>query len=81
MEYILEETVPSEDLKKFEQKYHQELQHGKVRWKEMHNIDFNLNSILRLAQRPSLSTPGAWLGPGTLQTSGKELYYWRIYSR
>ena len=30
MEYILEETVPSEDLKKFEQKYHEELQHGKV---------------------------------------------------
>ena len=30
MEYILEETVPSEDLKKFEQKYHEELNHGKV---------------------------------------------------
>ena len=30
MEHILEETVSSEDLKKFEQKYHEELQHGKV---------------------------------------------------
>merc|ERR1711971_1121710 len=30
METILEETVATEDLKKFEQKYHVELQHGKV---------------------------------------------------
>merc|ERR1712042_25687 len=30
MEHILDETVPAEDLKKFEQKYHEELQHGKV---------------------------------------------------
>ena len=30
MEHILEETVSSEDLKKFEQKYHEELNHGKV---------------------------------------------------
>ena len=47
MEYILEETVPSEDLKKFEQKYHQELQHGKVRRDALHDIDCNLNSIAR----------------------------------
>ena len=30
MEHILDETVPSADLKKFEQKYHEELQAGKV---------------------------------------------------
>ena len=30
MEHILDETVPNEDLKKFEQKYHEELNHGKV---------------------------------------------------
>merc|ERR1712128_262293 len=30
MEHILDETVPAEDLKRFEQKYHEELQHGKV---------------------------------------------------
>lgn len=30
MEHILEETVPTEDLKKFEQKYHTELQAGQV---------------------------------------------------
>ena len=30
MEHILDETVPSADLKKFEQKYHEELQTGKV---------------------------------------------------
>ena len=30
MEHILDETVPSEDLKKFEQKYHEELNQGKV---------------------------------------------------
>jgi len=30
MEHILEETVPNDDLKKFEQKYHEELQNGKV---------------------------------------------------
>ena len=32
MEHILEETVSSEDLKKFEQKYHEELNHGKVKF-------------------------------------------------
>ena len=31
MEHILDETVPNEDLKKFEQKYHEELQNGKVK--------------------------------------------------
>ena len=31
METILEETVDTEDLKKFEQKYHLELNNGKVR--------------------------------------------------
>ena len=30
METILEETVATEDLKKFEQKYHVELNNGKV---------------------------------------------------
>ena len=30
MEHILDETVPAEDLKRFEQKYHEELQNGKV---------------------------------------------------
>ena len=30
METVLEETVSSEDLKRFEQKYHTELQEGKV---------------------------------------------------
>ena len=30
METILEETVDTEDLKKFEQKYHVELNNGKV---------------------------------------------------
>jgi len=30
MAHILDETVPSEDLRKFEQKYHEELQHGNV---------------------------------------------------
>ena len=30
MEHILDETVPNDDLKKFEQKYHEELQNGKV---------------------------------------------------
>ena len=30
METILEETVDTEDLKKFEQKYHLELNNGKV---------------------------------------------------
>ena len=30
MEHILDETVPNEDLKKFEQKYHEELNNGKV---------------------------------------------------
>ena len=30
MEHMLDETVPTEDLKKFEQKYHEELQTGKV---------------------------------------------------
>ena len=30
MEHILEDTVSSEDLKKYEQKYHEELQHGKI---------------------------------------------------
>ena len=30
METILEETVATEDLKKFEQKYHTELNGGKV---------------------------------------------------
>ena len=31
METILEETVATEDLKKFEQKYHVELNEGKVK--------------------------------------------------
>ena len=30
MEHILDEAVSNEDLKKFEQKYHEELNHGKV---------------------------------------------------
>ena len=30
MEHILDDTVPSEDLKRFEQKYYKELQNGKV---------------------------------------------------
>jgi len=30
MAHILDETVPAEDLRKFEQKYHEELQHGNV---------------------------------------------------
>lgn len=30
MEHVLEETVPTEDLKRFEQKYHSELQSGQV---------------------------------------------------
>jgi len=30
MEHVIEETVPVEDLKKFEQKYHEELQAGQV---------------------------------------------------
>lgn len=30
MEHMLEDTVPVEDLKKFEQKYHEELQAGQV---------------------------------------------------
>jgi len=30
MEHILDETVPSEDLKRFEQKYHEELNVGQV---------------------------------------------------
>ena len=33
METILEETVATEDLKKFEQKYHVELNEGKVKEK------------------------------------------------
>ena len=33
MEHILDEAVSNEDLKKFEQKYHEELNHGKVGWK------------------------------------------------
>ena len=32
MEHVIEETVPVEDLKKFEQKYHEELQAGQVRY-------------------------------------------------
>jgi hypothetical protein len=31
MEQILDEVVPAEDLKKFEQKYHEEIQTGQVR--------------------------------------------------
>jgi len=30
MAHILDEVVPAEDLRKFEQKYHEELQHGNV---------------------------------------------------
>ena len=32
MEHILEETVSADDLKKFEQRYHEELQAGQVRF-------------------------------------------------
>ena len=38
METVLEETVSSEDLKRFEQKYHTELQEGKV---TVHALMFN----------------------------------------
>ena len=41
METILEETVATEDLKKFEQKYHVELNNGKV-----HQPVFVLNFII-----------------------------------
>ena len=34
MEHVIEETVPVEDLKKFEQKYHEELQAGQVLYTE-----------------------------------------------
>ena len=39
MEHILDETVPNEDLKKFEQKYHEELNHGKVSQEFVEIID------------------------------------------
>ena len=39
METVLEETVSSEDLKRFEQKYHTELQEGKVSTFYFHNIN------------------------------------------
>ena len=45
MEYILEETVPSEDLKKFEQKYHEELQHGKVRNIDIDTIPYDIREV------------------------------------
>jgi len=30
MEHVLDDVVPAEDLKKFEQKYHEEINTGKV---------------------------------------------------
>ena len=75
METILEETVATEDLKKFEQKYHVELNNGKV-----NELVFVLLSIgyvcredwskcsaylwvitfFRFLQSLSSSTPGVW---------------------
>ena len=46
METILEETVATEDLKKFEQKYHVELNNGKV-----HQPLFVLVSIAHISRR------------------------------
>ena len=46
METILEETVDTEDLKKFEQKYHLELNNGKV-----HQPFFLLISIAHMCHR------------------------------
>ena len=40
METVLEETVSSEDLKRFEQKYHTELQEGKVSFFQTHFQSF-----------------------------------------
>jgi len=53
METILEETVATEDLKKFEQKYHVELNNGKVSSVQC-NIDY------RSRQSLSLSMLGVW---------------------
>ena len=47
METVLEETVSSEDLKRFEQKYHTELQEGKVSFfKHIFNL-FSKPNILK----------------------------------
>ena len=60
MEHILDETVPAEDLKRFEQKYHEELQHGKV----VIILDCydspNLYFLPRSAPPLSLNILGAW---------------------
>ena len=45
METILEETVATEDLKKFEQKYHVELNNGKV-----NELVFELLSIAHVCR-------------------------------
>merc|ERR1711892_1190313 len=84
MEHILDETVPAEDLKRFEQKYHEELQHGKVSHPNdtlFSLLNYNFYLFFRLVPALSLSTPGAWSGPGTQLTSGRESSCWRTYSR
>ena len=74
METILEETVATEDLKKFEQKYHVELNNGKVNelvfvlLSRMFfaRIDQSVQHIcvssllFRFRQSLSSSTPGVW---------------------
>ena len=75
METILEETVATEDLKKFEQKYHVELNNGKVNDMSLccfqshmfvARIDQSVQHIcvssllLRFLQSLSSSTPGVW---------------------
>ena len=55
METILEETVATEDLKKFEQKYHTELNDGKV--------GVRLRFIWTSNIRPSVDKTNSMLNP------------------
>ncbi len=45
MEHILDEVVPSDELKKFEQKYHEEMLSGQVTTHDLHKKKINVVSF------------------------------------